>query len=86
MGMNERINVNGQEYVSVDSVIQHLAKACLIYHYDGGDLMQTEYETSALDFVNNLLKCEYDSPAMYDAFTRAYVNLRYPEVFEKKES
>lgn len=83
---NERIVVNGVEYISFDHLVECLAKACLQSHYDG-DMWTTEYENNATEFVEQLLKSFIPNMEAYDAFVRSYVHQKYPQVFGKgKES
>ena len=81
---NERINLNGMDYISIDYLIDRLVAACLRYHYEG-KLGTGEAENQELDFVEYLLTVDYDGREAYDAFVRSYVHQKYPQVFGKEK-
>ena len=52
--MENRIKINGVEYVRIDAAIEKMVTTCLRYHI-GGMMAQDEYEVNALDFCEKLM-------------------------------
>lgn len=81
---NEQIVINGEEYISMNHLVDCLSDTCLLCHCDG-DLGSGDDENTMTWYMKHLLRERMHNVEAYDAFVRSYVHKKYPQVFGKEK-